>query len=354
MTYTPGTLKTFHRARPMRAALTALLAASLLSGCVSEAQEVAADEDTGNRKIRIAMPFISTMNSAVLYGEGNGIFEQHDIEIEFVEIDGGRSLAATIGGSTDMAITAAVNPVAALAQGEEFPIVAQVGSAPPQSVILSADAWEESGLTDDSPWEEKIRFLAGKPWGVSSPEGGSAYMARYLFHLAGLEEDELILQGLGGSGGVLAGIQNGDVVAGSLGSPHPFVAQAEGWAKVFVSVTGGEVPEMSNTLSSSVAVTPSFLENNQELIEDFKVALGEAQRLVYEEPEMVDEWMYETYFSESPKQAVLDGVAEQRAGEAISPTPDVSEEAAERLVEFMRATGQEVPEDWRRIFPDLN
>ena len=335
-------------------ALSALLGATLLAGCLAEAETVVADEDTGNRSIRIAFPFTSTMNSAILYGEGTGIFDDHNIDIEFIEIEGARGLAATVGGSVDMAITAAVNPVAALAQGEEFPIVAQIGTGPPQSVFVGTDVWEESGFDADTPWREKLEFLAGRPWGVSSPEGGSAYMARYLFHLAGLEEDDLNMQSLGGSSGVLAGLQNGDVHAASLGAPHPFVAEAEGWGKVFISVTGGEVEELTNSLSSSVVVTTSFLETNRELIDDFREALGEAQRLVYEDAENVDAWMYETYFSDSPEDAVLAGVAEQRQGEAIARTPEVSAQAAERLVEFMEATGQEVPENWRDLFIDLN
>ncbi|GAA3612014.1 hypothetical protein GCM10022419_116230 [Nonomuraea rosea] len=337
-----------------RIALSVLLGASALTSCGSGGQTITADAKTGNRKIRIAAPFISTMNSAVLYAQGNGIFQKHNIETEFVEIHGAGGLQATLGGSTDMAITSSVNPVAALQQGQEFPIIAQIGDGFPESVLITAAEWKKSGLKDDSPLKDKMKFLAGKPWGVSSPQGSSSYMAKYMFQLAGLPDDGFKLNSLGSAPGTLAALKSEKVVAGSMGSPYPQVAEAEGYAKVFIDVSGGEVPELRNTVTSVVAVTPEFYKNNKQLVADFRQALGEAQKLVYEDPKAVDEWIYNTHFKGSPKEAVLAGVQDQRDGGAIAKQPQVNEQSAERLVTFMKATGQPVPDDWRKIFVDLS
>nr|MDT0661227.1 ABC transporter substrate-binding protein [Micromonospora sp. DSM 115978] len=340
--------------RVARTAAVLSIGTVLLAACGDRGAEVVADEETGNRLIRVAAPFISTMNSAFLYAEGSGIFEKYDIETELIEIDGARGLAATVGGSTDMAITSAVNPLAALEQGQEFLVVAQVGNGFPESVLIETEAWEKSGLAEDASFEEKMRFLAGKPWGVSSPEGSSVYMARYLFQLAGLTEDDFNMNSLGSSSGTLAALQAKQVVAGSMGSPLPQVAEAEGYAKVFIDVTAGEVPQVQNTLTSVIAVTPEFYANNTKLVEDFRAALAEAQKLVYNDSATVDNWMYENHFDGSPKDAVLGGVASQRAGASIAQSPEVDEAAAEKLVTFMRATGQPVADDWKKLFIDFD
>lgn len=329
-----------------------LLTSGLLAACSSSGETIEANED-GNRLIRVAAPFVSTMNSAFLYAEGAGIFEKYNIETEFIEVDGARSLAATIGGSVDMAITSAVNPLAALEQNQSFYVIAQIGNGFPESVLVESKAYEASGLDDDSTFEEKMAFLKDKPWGVSSPEGSSVYMARYMFELAGMSQDDFNMNSLGSSSGTLAALQEKKVVAGSMGSPLPQVAEAEGYAKVFLDVTAGEVPELQNTLTSVVAVTPDFYENNKDLVDDFRKALGEAQALVYDDSETVDEWMYENNFDGSPKDAVLGGVASQRAGGSISQDPEVDPEAAEKLVTFMEATGQDVPDGWQKIFMDF-
>lgn len=334
-------------------ALSLFIAAGALTACGNDGATIEADAKTGNRKIRIAAPFISTMNSAVLYAQGNGIFAKYNIETEFIEVDGAGGLQATLGGSTDMAITSSVNPVAALQQGQEFPIIAQIGNGFPESVIVTAAAWQESGLKADSPLADKMKFLAGKPWGVSSPQGSSSYMAKYLFQLAGLPDSEFKINSLGSATGTLAALKSKKVVAGSMGAPYPQVAEAEGYAKVFINVSGGEVPQLTNILTSVVAVTPEFYKNNMPLVADFKKALAEAQKLVYEKSAEVDEWIYTTHFKGSPKEAVLAGVKDQRAGNAIAKQPNVEAAAAERLVTFMRATGQPVPDDWRKIFVDM-
>jgi ABC-type nitrate/sulfonate/bicarbonate transport system substrate-binding protein len=333
-------------------AASLLIAGGALTACGAAGAKVEADS-SGNRTIRIAAPFISTMNSAVLYAAGAGIFDKYNIKVKFVEVSNAGGLAATLGGSTDMSITSAVNPLAALEQGQEFPIIAATGNGFPESVIVTKKDWDASGLKEDSPLKDKMAFLRGKKWGVSSPEGSSVYMAKYLFQLAGFKQSDFNMNSLGSSSGTLAALKAEKVVAGSMGSPYPQIAQSEGYAHVFLGISGGEVPEMSNILTSVVAVTPDFLKNNEELVTDFKKALGEAQGLVYSQPEKVDEWVYEHHFEGTPKEAVLAGVADQRAGGSIARQPEVSEEAAQKMVTFMEATGQTVPDDWKKLFVDF-
>ena len=332
-------------------ALALAVGGGALAACAGN--KAVASDSSGNRKIRIASPFISTMNSAVLYAQGTGIFAKHNIEASFIQVDGGGSLASTLGGSTDMAIASSVIPFAALSQGQKFPIIAQIGNGFPESVFIAKSDWDKSGLKQDSPLEDKMAFLAGKPWGVSSPQGSSSYMAKYLFQLAGLKATDFKLNSMGSVPAILAAVKAGKVVAGSGGSPYPQIAEEDGYAKMYIDVAGGEVTEVSNTLTSVVAVTPDFYAKNSALVADFRTALGEAQALVYSDSAAVDDYMFKTYFKESPKAAVLAGVGRQRAGLAIAKTPEVSSEAATRLVTFMKATGQAVPDNWRDIIPDL-
>ena len=331
-----------------------VLAAGTLTACGGgDGATIQADAQTGNRKIRIAAPLVSTMNSAVLYAQGTGIFAKYNIDASFVEVHSAGGLQATLGGSTDMAIASAVNPVAALKQGQEFPIIAQIGNGFPESVMVNAKEYAKSGLTDSSSFADKMKFLAGKPWGVSSPQGSSSYMAKYMFKLAGLAESDFKISSLGSGAGILAALKSDKVVVGSIGAPLPQVAESDGYAKVLLNISKGDVPELTNTLTSVVAVTPTFYQNNKPLIADFNKALAEAQQKVYADSATVDDWIYTNDFKGSPKDAVLKGVADQRAGGAIAKTPQVNAEAAQRLVDFMKATGQPVPDDWKKIFVDM-
>jgi NitT/TauT family transport system substrate-binding protein len=324
-----------------------------MTACANGGKEVAADTE-GVRHLRIALPFVSTLNSGLLIAQGKGYFKERNIEVEFTEVANGAGLQTTLGGSADIAVTSGVQPLTALDQGQKFTVFGRIGNGFPETIIVSATAWKESGLNDKSPLVDKIKFLAGKPFGVTSPTGSSSYVLHYLFKLAGVPDDQLKLVSLGSPAGTLAALKSGKVIGGSMGSPFPQVAEAEGYAKTFINVTGGEVPEVHNILTSVLAVTPEFYAKNTALLKDFKEVLRKGQAFAYANPTECDEYVYTTYFATSPKDAVLKGVAQQREGGAIAQVPEIDEESALHLVTFMKATGQKVPDTWREIFVDLN
>lgn len=323
----------------------------------SEAEEASAeepdDEPMEMTTIKLGVPFVSTLNSALWYSEGTGIFEEYGIEIETVEIEGGRALAAMLGGSIDMTITSSNNTLGALVAGQEFTIVAATGNGFPQQVVVNSEAYAASGLADDATWQEKMEWLNGQQWGVSSPTGSSATLASYLYVLAGLDPADANLVSLGGSSGVLAGLQSGQVVVGSAGSPNPEVAVADGYAEFFIDVTGGEVPEISDITSSVLTVTPEYYEENKELMDRFREALAAGQEAFAADPETAMDFVAKEYFGTSPYDAVIQGMTNQLEGGTIATSPIVDHDSAQRMVDFMAAIGDEVPDDWERIFIDL-
>lgn len=312
-----------------------------------------AEEPMEMQTIKLGVPFVSTLNSALWYAEGTGIFEEYGIELETVEIEGGRASAAMLGGSIDMTITSSNNAIAALVAGQEFTIVAATGNGFPQQVIVATDAWEASGLTDDATFQEKMEWLDGQSWGVSSPTGSSATLAQYLYTLAGLDPANANLVSLGGSSGVLAGVQSGQVVVGSAGSPNPEVAVSDGYAHFFIDVTGGEVDEISDITSSVLSVTPDFYEENTELIERFREALAAGQEAFAADPETAMDFVAREYFETSPYDAVIEGMQNQLAGGSIATSPVVDADSAQKMVDFMTAIGEPVPDNWQTIFIDL-
>lgn len=334
-------------------ALGALLVTGMVTACSGGGKTVQASS-SGIRTVRIAQPFTSTLNSGLLDAIGQGYFKAHDIQVKFISVNNGAALQTTLGGSADMALASGVLPLTALNQGQQFKVFAQIGSGFPESVIISTDAYKSSGLTDASTFQQKMQFLAGKPFGVSSPSGSTVFEMRYLFKLAGLPESDFNMVTLGSGDGILAALKSNKVVAGSIGSPYPQVAESDGYAKILISVTGGEVPQLKNTLTSVLVVTPQFYAKNTALLNDFKAALAEGQKYVYDHPTESDEYVWSTYFKTSPKAAILEGLTAQRAGKSIAPTPDVDATGAQNLVTFMKATGQAVPDSWRTIFPDLS
>ncbi|MFG1926407.1 ABC transporter substrate-binding protein [Cryptosporangium sp. NPDC048952] len=334
----------------MATGLVAVVA--LVSGCTDSGKEVTASSD-GMRTVRIAQPFTSTLNSGLLVADGLGYFKKKNITLKFTDVANGAGLQTTLGGSADVALASSVLPVTALTQSQKFTVFAAIGNGFPESVIVDAKAYAASGLKDDSPLADKIKFLANKPFGISSPTGSTAYVMKYLFKLAGQPAGAFKPVTLGSGPAILAALKSGKVIGGSIGSPYPQVAESEGYAHIFLNVPGGEVPQLTNILTSVLAVTPDFYKNNKPLLDDFVAALREGQQYVYAHPSESDDFVYTHYFAKSPKAAVLAGVTNQRNGGAIAKTPDINKESVDHLVEFMRATGQKVPDSYSEIFVGL-
>lgn len=328
--------------------------AGLVSACGSGSAGSKVDAaSSGMRTITIAEPFTSTLNSALLIADGKGYFADHNIKIKLVSVSGGAGLQTTLGGSADIALCSAVLPLTALAQHQQFKVFAATGDGFPETVIANTDAYKKSGLTESSSLKDKMEFLAGKPFGVSSPTGSTVYEMKYLFKLAGLPESDFKPVVLGSGPGILAALKQGKVIGGSIGSPYPEVASDDGYATRLINVTGGEVPELQNLLSLVFAATPEFYKNNADLISDFTAALAEGQKYVYENQADAADYVWSNYFKESPKTAVVSAIANQIKGESIAQEPQVSKASAEKLVDFMKATGQTVPDNWTDAFPGI-
>ena len=141
-------------------ALALAVGGGALAACAGN--KAVASDSSGNRKIRIASPFISTMNSAVLYAQGTGIFAKHNIEASFIQVRWWWQPGVDVGRQHRHGHRVLGHPFAALSQGQKFPIIAQIGNGFPESVFIAKSDWDKSGLKQDSPLEDKMAFLAGK------------------------------------------------------------------------------------------------------------------------------------------------------------------------------------------------
>jgi NitT/TauT family transport system substrate-binding protein len=340
-------------ARPVRAAIGVVAAAALMTACTSAGGKAAAGSD-GITTITVSQPFTSTLNSALYIAEAKGYFKENHLDVKFVTVSAGNGLAATLGGSAQIALVSSVLPINALQQGQKFDIFAASGLGFPESVLVSKSAYEASGLTSSSTLKQKMQFLANQPLAVESPTGENATVFEYLFHLAGLPASSYKPVTLGTPAAILAAIKNGKAIGTALGSPYPQVASADGYGTILLNLSAGDVPQMQNILTLSLATTPSYYQANPQVIKEFTAALQEGQDYVYNNTAAAAKYMASTYFSSSPESAILSGITAQRTGGAIAQSAQISQSSVTNLVTFMNATGQKVSSNYLSIFPTLS
>lgn len=330
----------------------AAIAATLVTACGSSGSS-SASGNSGITSITVTQPFTSTLNSALYIAQSQGYFKQHHLNVKFVTVSNGNGLSATLGGSAQLALVSSVLPMQALAQGQKFDVFAASGLGFPESIFVSSSAYAKSGLNANSTLKQQLEFLANKPIAVESPSGENDTVFKFLFHLAGLPASDFKPEVLGTPAAILAAIKNGTAVASALGSPYPQEASADGYAKILLNLSRGDVKQMTDILTLCIAATQSYYNANPTVIQEFTAALQEGQDYVYAHTSAAAAYMAKTYFSSSSESVIAAGLNAQIKGGAISKSAEITQASVSNLVTFMDNTGQSVSSDYMSIFPTL-
>ncbi|MCX4817976.1 ABC transporter substrate-binding protein [Streptomyces sp. NBC_01239] len=341
-------------ARAARTVVGVVAAGALMAACSNASNAATSTNGDGTTTITVSQPFTSTLNSALYLADSKGYFKKNHLKVKFVTVSSGAGLAATLGGSAQIALVSSVLPMNALQQGQKFDIFAASGLGFPESVLVSKAKYEAAGLTANSTLKQKMQFLADKPIAVESPTGENSTVFKYLFDLAGLPTSSFKPTVLGNPAAILAAVKNGKAIGTALGSPYPQQAVADGYGMIPLNLSAGDVPQMQNILTLSLATTPSYYKAHPEIIKEFTAALQEGQDYLYANTADAAKYMAGTYFSSAPESAVLAGITAQRSGGAIAQKAAISKESVANLVKFMNATGQKTSPDYLSIFPTLS
>lgn len=346
-------VKRVRRAVAAAAALTALLTVAACSSGGSTGS-TASSQGSGVTKVTVAEEFTSTLNSALYLAQKEGFFAKQGLDVNFVAVPNGNTLASLLGGSAQLAVESGVFPVTALAQDQKFTVFAATGNGFSEGVIVNSSSYAKSGLTASSTFDQRIRALAGKPLGVLTPTGENTTVFKYLFHLAGVPLSELKTVSLGTPTAIVSALKAGTIFAAAIGAPYPQIAESAGYAKLLYNLSAGDVKQMTDTLTLGMVATPSYYASNPSVIKRFTTALQQGQDYVYAHPAASADYIASTYFAGSPKSAVVAALDDQLKGGAIAHSTTISPESVQRLITFMGATGQKVGSDWKSIFPDLS
>ncbi|MTV24695.1 PhnD/SsuA/transferrin family substrate-binding protein [Nitriliruptoraceae bacterium ZYF776] len=137
---------------------------------VGEAEDETADDDglAEDEMIPIRLTTLSLCNEIARYADVTGIFEEHGLDVELVNTDGGSAgLAAIQSGSADIAFVNPVTSLLAITQGVDVQIISGSGltTEDTHGVVVAADS-DIQGPED----------LQGKTIGVNEIGGSGQFL----------------------------------------------------------------------------------------------------------------------------------------------------------------------------------
>ncbi|MDV6271845.1 ABC transporter substrate-binding protein, partial [Rhodococcus globerulus] len=189
-----------------------------------------------------------------LTARGQGLFDDVEkkfgIDIEFLDIDAGSSIASLTSGNIDLLISSAPSFAAARAEGVDLTAVAELGSG--QNIALVGSARHEAEFGND------LSKYANSTWGYTAPGSSSEVVAIGAAKTVGLNWDNLDKVAFGKLSAALPGLESGrlDLVSVDVGTAGVAVSDGAGYV-VYNSNT--DAPK--KVIGTMLITTPKFAEN---------------------------------------------------------------------------------------------
>lgn len=270
-----------HPRRMFMGSLLAGGAALALAGCASGAVDgsaASAEQDPALTTVRVGI-FPSAVNAVFAYGEEQGIFAKHGIDIETTMGQGSAALLPSLeSGKLDLAVASTITPLVSQGQGMTLPIVSTFTAdegVPGSTAVLLVG--KDSDIQD-------ICGLKGKTVSVNAIGniGDTLISEDYAMHGCGDPAKDITFIQLGFPD-VPAQLASGQIDAGMAPSPFVQLVEAGGGRQLadFVMDTGVAKMELS------VIANEAFASEGSDTVAAFVEALTEAGEAANADPDGV-------------------------------------------------------------------
>jgi NitT/TauT family transport system substrate-binding protein len=221
----------------------------------------------GLTKIRITQPGESLSYMPIYVGRAKDYFKEVGIDLELVVTRGdGPDVQALMAREVEFVATPPHHLYTLFLQNRKLLGIAGILGRCGINLVVSKDAAAERSITEDSPFEAKLKALKGLTFGVSTPGSLTYNMALYYIQRAGLKpQEDAKVVGTGTGTAALAALSNKIASASMFPSPTADEAVSRGFAIWLINNTRGQDPDLKEFLHAVVYVRPDYLSENTDL-----------------------------------------------------------------------------------------
>src|SRR2546426_3911389 len=210
-------------------------------------------------KVRAAFGNVTPANLAPFYAKEKGIFLQNGLDVDLSLIDGGgKSMAALLGNSVDIAQLGGTETMSAYVGGGDVEAVALFVPVSPW-VLMAPSSY--TGPSD----------LKGKTVGVASKGGSSEVAAVQQIERLGLKTSDVTILATGSVANLTAAMLENRVYAGP-GHPPDTAALFKAGYKVIMDLAAQNVPAVENC----TIVTKKYASEHKDVMQKYVDSLVQA------------------------------------------------------------------------------
>jgi len=281
------------------------------------------------RKVKLTMPVVALTMSPVYLAKGKGFFAEEGLDVEITSTGGGGpDIRALIAGEADFTFTTGDNVMLAYQEGKPLLMVMSALNKVFINWAIHKESAKAKGITESTPFGEKVKALKGLTVGVTNPAALTAHLAAFVIRKAGYvpQEDVKIIP-VGAGPTWLAALENRKVDLALTAPPVPETAIQRGFAIMFINNAKGEDPSISEFLMENLVARPETTKKDPDLVRRMVRALVKANKWALSStPEQVTDALKPALGKTDPK-ILLAGVR------SLMPTLSADGRTTERSVQ---------------------
>lgn len=317
-----------------RSALVTLCAWLLLDVCpVLAAQEVV-----------LTQPVDSLSFFPVYAARTLGYFKDEGIELRVISsAGGGPHIQAVLSGQAQFTASPGSYQLNVLKSGQKLLGVIDLLHRNVIGVVINKDVARRLGVTETTPFEEKIKKLKGLNLGITRAGALTDNIAQQLVRMAGYTPGtDVRILGVGGASAIVPALENHKIDVMFISTPHPERAIGEGFGMWLINNARGENPRLREFMMAELMATPEYIEAHPDVVRKMVRALKRALDYIHSHP--LDD-VYKTvepFFGTRVKPALL-RTAVETVKAAASSDGLLTEEELKATLGLLHDSGKDMP-----------
>lgn len=269
-------------------AMLLILAIINLAGCgLGQSSTV-----TDDMKLKVAINSLSSGYLADLVAMDKGYFQAQGLTVyplPFQTEPSSPQMAEAIhSGAIEVAIGGLLTEAFLVSRVDaDVRVIGQLQTGLAGAITVSNKLQEQTGLTESSPLEAKVKALVGKKIGVVSTTGLTGAFVTYLFRRYGLNiNKDATLVALGPTeASAVAAMKAGRVDALSFFEPVGETVESQGLGHVWISPLKGDIPELVGELNAVFYAKASLIRAKPNTIKALVRAIAMALTFIQKYPD---------------------------------------------------------------------
>lgn len=316
-----------------------LIVVALLAAVLAGAGPAPAAEE-----ILLTQPVDSLTFFPIYVGRTLKYFEDEGIDLRVLSsAGGGPHIQAVLSGKAQFTASPGTYQINALKTGQKLVGVIDLLNRNIIGVVINKEVAARIGVTENAPFEEKLKKLKGLTLGMTRAGALTDNMAHQLVKMAGYEAGKDVrIIGVGGASAIVPALENRKIDIMLISTPHPERAIGEGFGMWFVNNAKGENPRLRVFMMSTLMTTPEYIEKHPQTVR--KMVRAVKRSLEYIHTHSVDDIVktVEPFFGKRVKPALLRASVETVKAATVKDGL-MTEEAVKTTVALLKEAGKDIP-----------